>query len=266
MVDITSTQIYDEIIKNRTEIKNKIETSEAKLLMKVEELTNKLKQVQTENCMLKEQIETLTRNSKKNNFLIFGLKQQPTEVTSDYICQKIKHRLNVDVTETDLNDFYTLGNSKNSPIKVELISHLKKKTIARNWHKLKGSNITIAHDLTPQQRTENKILRKHLQLAKQDGKICYIKKNRLHVNNETYCAEDLFELENQKENSECKPNSIPATPIPLNDDTFPIAQKGNVDKNTTEKGQTPKIGITKTGTIKKTESKLSERTRKRTVN
>lgn len=177
MTDISLKLLYDEIIKNRNEIKNKIEASETRLLMKIEETANRLKLVESENCMLKEEIEILKRNNKKNNLVIFGLKQQKTEITSEYISHKFKELLNVDVREPDLNDLYTLGNSNDSPIKVELTSQLKKKEIIKNCHKLKGTNITIAHDLTLQQRTENQILRKHLNQAKQDKKkICYIKK------------------------------------------------------------------------------------------
>lgn len=260
MTDITIKQLYDEIIRNRTEIKSKVEATEVRLLLKIEELTNKLKLVETENCVLRNQVETLERANKTNNIIIFGLNQKTTEVTSGYICQKLKDLLDVDIIEADFNDFYTLGNAEDSPIKVEFISHLKKRIVTKNWHKLKGTDINIVHDLTVQQREQNKLLRKHLNLAKQDkNKTSYIKRNKLYINKKTYTVDDLLELENQEE-FEYQTNSAPATPTPINKSIHEIVQieekEDTMDKNT----KTPK-----TGTIKRTDTKISERIRKRSA-
>lgn len=262
MPEITIQQIYDEIIKNRGEIKNKIESSEKKLLLIVEEFTKKLKEVETENLLLKEQIENISRENKKNNIIIFGLTQKNTDVTGKYICQKLKDLLAVDLNESDLNDFYSLGKNINSPIKVELISYLKKKTILENCHKLKGTNITITHDQTLKERADNKVLRKHLYEAKQNkGNTCFIKKNKLHINETSYTVDDLRELENREQRANCKENSVLAASNKSKENNQATNQQEGDEKSTEEKTETPK-----TGTIKKSSPKVSDRLRKRIVN
>ena len=114
---------------------------------------------------------------------------------------------------SDLNNFDPLGKEDNCPFKVEFISYIKKATILKNSNKLKGTNIYITNDLAQKQREENKILRKHLYLAKQEGNNnCYIKRNKLHVNNEIYTPQDLENCEEAETTHLEKSSSAPETP------------------------------------------------------
>ncbi|KAG5872738.1 hypothetical protein JTB14_002201 [Gonioctena quinquepunctata] len=89
-------------------------------------------------------------------------------------------------------------------------SNLKEKEIQKNCNKLKGKNISIADDLTAEQRTENKIFRKHLPFARQGGSYgeCFIRGNELLVDGVSYGIEDLEETDHL----ENKPNNAPPTP------------------------------------------------------
>lgn len=112
----------------------------------------------------------------------------------------------------DLNNFYPLGKTENCPVKIEFLSYLKKASIFKNIQKLKGTKIAIANDLTPKQREENQILRKHLYLAKQnEDNICFIRKTRLHVNNRVYTPEELENCVEIEDTYQVKPNSAPET-------------------------------------------------------
>lgn len=210
--EITNQLIYEEILKNRTELKNTIDASETRLLLKIEELKSRLNTLEEENLNLKNKIENLETRDKKNNIIVFGINKPEDTLSPQYICQKLNHLLDIDLTELDLNNAYPLGNSENSPIKVEFVRYLKKDTVLQNCHKLKGTNISISHDLTFKQRSENKTLRRHLQLARQNEDTCYIKKNKLYVNGKSYTPQEL-ENTNVIENIECNTNSVPATPI-----------------------------------------------------
>lgn len=204
-------RIHEEILKNRTEIKNYIEASETRLLMKIEKLKNTVFNLEKENKNLKEEIEYIKRSQKKKNILIFGLNKKKEEVTAGNLCEDLKNLLSVDLKESDFSDVYPLGKSESCPIKVEFNSHFKKKEVLKNCNKLKGRNISISHDLTQTQRSEIRILRKHLFLAKNEGKYkeCYIRGSKLIVDGTGYAIEDL----EKEENLETKPNSAPTTPI-----------------------------------------------------
>lgn len=98
---------------------------------------------------------------------------------------------------------------------MEFVSNSKKRTVLQNCNKLKGKNISISQDLTPLQRRQQKILRKHLILARQEGKYtdCFIRGNKLIVDGTTFEVEDLEEKENLENKLSGKPASAPDTPV-----------------------------------------------------
>lgn len=68
--------LYNEIVNSKIELKTVIEASEARLLMTVESLNEKIRHLEKENQNLKSKVEILERNSKKNGILVFGLKKR----------------------------------------------------------------------------------------------------------------------------------------------------------------------------------------------
>lgn len=208
--EITNKQLYEEIVKNKTELRQVIEASETRVLLKLESLNNKIKKLEKENQQFKNKIEYLERENRKNNLVIFGLHKNNKEVSVAFICEKIKDLLGVHLLPSDINNLYTLGSAENSPVKLELISYLKKTEIFQNCKKLKGTKIYFSNDLTENQRNEYKILREHLKQAKANTKDrCYIKGNKLFVNNIVYTAEDLH----HEEEPIPKNRSAPLTPV-----------------------------------------------------
>lgn len=219
-------QIYEEILKSRNEIKRTIEASEVRLLLKIEQLTNSLRDLERENSELRSEVEILKREGKKNNILVFGLNTENKDINANYICKELKSLIGIELKESQLNDTYPLGTSNNRPVKIEFTSYLTKKTVLKNCSKLKGTSISIVNDLTPQQRHERKILRKHMTLAKQDNKTCYIKNNKLYVEEIVYTVEDLLQCEIPQKP---KINSAPSTPSVSNEE---IPRREIPDENT----------------------------------
>ncbi|CAH1155545.1 unnamed protein product, partial [Phaedon cochleariae] len=141
--------------------------------------------------------------------------------------------VDVNIAESDLNNFYPLGKSNNPPIKIEFTSFLKKAAILKNARNLRGTRISIANDLTIKQRHENSILRRHLNLAKGNKENdCYIRGNRLHVDGKIYTAEELENQEEIGKNTTEKPQSAPGTPI--------ATTNRELQKQTTKPQQTTK--------------------------
>lgn len=204
--------LREEITRNRTEIKAAIEASESRLLLKIEELNHRVNKLETENNFLTNKIETLEITSKKNNIIIFGL-QTSEDLSPLTVCKELNTRLDVEVQVSDLNNIYRLKTQGRKPLKVEFISYLKKLEVLKQCKKLKGSGITIANDLTYKQRCQNRILRSHLNQARQNtSDRSYIKGNKLYINNRAYTVEELEENE-YTSTEERKINSAPSTPI-----------------------------------------------------
>lgn len=215
-LEATLKKLLDEIVITRKDLRNAIEASESRLLLEIESVNLKIRKLETENKDLKNKIEKLKRNQKKNGIVIHGIKIHK-ELTIEFICSQIKSLLQVDVTPNQISDFYTLGQNETSPIKIELVHNWKKREILKNTYKLKGTKIYFSSDLTKEQLENLKTLRKHLKLAKEDNQEnCYIKGGNLHVNGITYTAEELREVEANREQKKLDkgPNSAPSTPTP----------------------------------------------------
>ncbi|XP_057663191.1 uncharacterized protein LOC130898139 [Diorhabda carinulata] len=211
-MSITGEIILEEIISSKEELKSLIEAVEVRLSLKIEDLYRKLNKVEAENRHLSNKIENIERKTKENNIVIFGLDTKPEEITPEYICNELGRLVNVTINESDLNNIYSLGRKERAPIRVEFVSYLKKSEVLKNAKNLKGTNISVANDLTLIQREEHKILRKHLILAKTNNHInCYIRRNKLFVDGKIYSPEELEVIETTEINRP-KSNSEPATP------------------------------------------------------
>lgn len=172
-------------------------------------------QIQGEIYKLKEKYEYLEKSLKKNNIIIFGLEVTDNNLLK-YTLNIFKSHLKIDITENDISDIYSIGKNKDKrPVVVKFVSFLKKKQVLNNARGLKGTNIVISEDLTVEERVRNKILRKHLQIAREKKLNAYIKNNRLYINGDVYNAEQLEGKEG--ENNEIiipkqLSNSAPPTP------------------------------------------------------
>ncbi|KAJ8947832.1 hypothetical protein NQ318_009976, partial [Aromia moschata] len=187
---VTNKQILEEIITIKKELKAIVEATEVRLLLKIEEFNNRLNKIEKENHEIKNKIETLERNQRKNNIVIFGLKREANDISPEFVCNKVSEIIDVTLNESDLNNIYSLG----------------------------SSGITIANDLTVKQRQENKILRKHLLLARQNKRInCYIKQNKLYLDDDIYTVEELEDIDDitQHITTRNRPSSAPGTPTTL---------------------------------------------------
>lgn len=225
-----------EIRKTRTELKNIIEASETRVLLKLEFLNEKVKLLERENENLKHKFELIERNIKKNNLLVYGLKLEEYNST-ERICQTLSHILEITLLPSDINEYYMLNIPQN-PLKVNLISNLKKKEILENCRKLKGSDIIIRHDLTYIQRQEQKILRDHLKKARENSEIkSYIRGNKLYIGEKEYTIENLKTNINNNE----RPNSEPSTPVTtVKSPTF-IEESTEISQVNLSCKETPKI-------------------------
>lgn len=123
--EITPKTLLDEIIKSRNELRNIIDAAETRLLLKIEELNFKIRNLEQENGELREENEKLKRANKKNAIVIFGINNDD-ELCMEFICSKLKDLLQVEVLPEHISDFYPLGNEKTSPLKIVFVHSWKK--------------------------------------------------------------------------------------------------------------------------------------------
>lgn len=205
---ITLETVYEEILKIRAELKSFIDASETRTSLKIEDLKKRVNNLEVENDRLSNKIESIERETKKKNIVIFGLNIPEQDVSSEIVTQKLNKVLNTNLNPDNISYLHTLG--KNG-IKIELLSQKDKSLIFQKVKNLKGKNIFISQDLTKYQQEEKKVLVRFLKKEREDpNNKSYIRGNKLFVNGTPFSADELLAAEALPEE---KPNSAPATPV-----------------------------------------------------
>lgn len=107
---------------------------------------------------------------------------------------------------------------------------------------MKGKGIYISNDLTKQQRDEINILKQHLEHFKESYENCYIKGNKLYIDNIAYTREEIEILLATKQHQS---ESASATPVPqrtetkANEDTEEPEEQTEKPSNNIEENQPP---------------------------
>lgn len=179
--------------KQTIEITSKIELTTAGLTNKIEN-THKQVEILSKRCVY------LERKNRKNNVVIFGIINQPDQLTDllQSTIQSINYLLGTNITEDHINNIYTIGKSRNPPIVLEFISFLKKITLfsnKENFKKLKEHGISIANDLSLEDREGQQTLRRHLQIARSQNREAKILGYKLLIDNISYTPQELKEIE-----------------------------------------------------------------------
>lgn len=160
-----------------------------------EELNRKALEWDIKYKRLQDKYEKLEKELRKNNIIVFGL-DAPARNLDKFITDSLNQLLNINLTSSDINNVYTLGKQTGKkPVIVKFVSYLRKQEVLRNAKKLKGSNISIAEELTLEERKENKILAQHLKKARSKKLNAFIKNQTLFVNGQKYTAKQLVEEE-----------------------------------------------------------------------
>lgn len=188
-----------------------------------ENLERKNSEWENKYLQLKNDYEKLEKELKKNNIVIFGLDSAAQDLGT-FAINSLNHHLGLNLTLSDINNVYAFGKqSSKKPIIVKFISYLRKQEVLRNSKKLKGTGISVAEDLSLDERKENKILRQHLIKARKQKLNATIKNRKLIVNGQKYTAQQLAEEEEEDISSEentvnnevaqtSRSNSAPSTP------------------------------------------------------
>lgn len=171
-----------------------------------EEINKKTAELEEKYLNLKTRYEKLEKELRKNNVIIFGL-ENPQENCCDYVISKLNTLLGVNITRNDINNLYPIGKQTiKRPIIVKFTSYLTKQEVLKNGKKLKNTNISIADELTLEERREKKILWQHLKKAREAKLNAFIKSNRLTINGTVYTAQQLA-CEEEDTDSETEQNT-----------------------------------------------------------
>lgn len=200
-----------ELLKASNEEQTKILAQE---ITKLKTLTDQRVEALSVRCTNSE------RARRKNNVVVFGLEIGDQLVNNTI--SEINRLLELNIQEQDINNIYYVGKQERKRgIVIEFVSYLKKLSIFKNVKKLKGTKVAIVNDLIPEDRLINKILVKHLKIAKQENKQARIRGNLLEIEGKKYTADQLENkgeedeyTELETESDEDSPRSLPGKDRP----------------------------------------------------
>lgn len=216
-------QVKEEINNNKDYLKKEIQSENLKILKKIEEQKKKVDDLLTSQINLECKFSQLHKNTRKNNIVIFGLNIPDKEELISYTLLQLNKYLELTIEKRDLNNIYqlrsgrSLGTTNTPPIKIEFISYLTKSEVLINAKKLKGTNIFVSHDLSPQEREDFKVLNRHLKIAREKSDTAKIQKDKLIVNGNTFTIQNLREIDNQDPNKVVIPNYLDIEPTQRTD-------------------------------------------------
>lgn len=196
--EMTITQLYDllkESQEKQTEkLLEELQTNQKHIHKKIEINEKAIEELRYKHLHLE-------RKYRKNNIVIFGLKATG-ENLFEYTIEQLNNLLEISLSLRDVNNIYTIGKAGgNQGILVQFISYLSKQEVFKNVTKLKNKNISIAHDLCPEDQKTNKILVKHLKQARAKNQAAKIIGNKIEIRNKIYTVEELDPLSSRSESS-----------------------------------------------------------------
>ncbi|KAI5733057.1 hypothetical protein M8J76_007153 [Diaphorina citri] len=175
------------------------------------EVMNKLKNIEENNSTLKtrtdkleSKVKTLDKDNRKRNVIIYGVAEKETESFEDLekiISNVINTTMECNLRKEEIDDFFRLGkktgngNNRPRPILMKLISFWRKREIISKASKLKGTNIFLANDWSPEHSEELKKLRAEMKDLKNRGHTVKIRGLSLIVDGKPWKNADSMDVD-----------------------------------------------------------------------
>lgn len=243
--EMTLNEVYKNIKDLIKETSHDIKTEIVDIKTQLHQVEEKVTILDNQDKRNREQLMYLQRELRKNNLVIFGLAENDEEDLIDKVLELFTENLKVKVSISEINQVYRFG-QKNGvrPILVKLVTLHKKFELLKQGVLLKNTNIFIANDLIKEDREKQKILRKHLKIARAENVDARIIKNRLLINDVLFTTDQLIAISEQGntntnteskelvQNNNNKGKSI-SKPLPTQGRQKNKFKQANIDTHTT---------------------------------
>lgn len=205
--EITNAQLLQLLNKRLDEqyekISNKIDKNHKDLENEIRNLNKQIDNLKEENIQLRDRISVIEKKKRKNNLVVFGLKPTDLNPVEDTI-NELSQKLGVELDKSDISNLYVpKQNQTGVPIHLEFLSFFKKAEVLKNSFKLKNSGISVANDMSKEEREIHKVLRKKIKEARENGHEAKFSGNgKIKIDGVEHHYKDIIERDNfRTENS-----------------------------------------------------------------
>nr|AYA50011.1 cuticular protein 46 [Leptinotarsa decemlineata] len=110
---------------------------------------NRIRKLEKENTEIKQRIELLDRNSRRNNIVVFGLMESEEGSLVENVGIQLNSKLGVELTKTDISNTYPLPNPSYQfgfDVKDDLYTNYQNRKEQREGNKITGSYSVVDSD------------------------------------------------------------------------------------------------------------------------
>jgi hypothetical protein len=149
-----------------------------------------IRECEARHQQLENKLRHVVEGQKKNNIIIFGLKEQREESYFETLAKVVKwlsETVNVETTSRSIDYVTRLGGREGErPILIKFTSFSKKLEVLKNMRNLAGPKVRVDEDFSIGDRKTRKDLVPCLKEAKNWGHRAFLRKDVLIVNGRTH--------------------------------------------------------------------------------
>jgi hypothetical protein len=169
----------------------------------LDKTNDRVKKLEDSDSIIIKTIETFTTKLKKwdgqkrlKNLLIYNViepQDETYEILEKSVFELINVKLGVDLIKRDIDFLRRIGRKSDRvrPILIKFTNLWKKNDVLRSCKDLKGTNISISCDYSPEVRTTRKELLPYLHKAKQSNFKAFLKYDKLIIGSKAYTLSEL---------------------------------------------------------------------------
>lgn len=219
MMKEMSSMMTSEIQKCTNSIKEEFKVTIAQLQRNDELLREEFTSLKAKYLALENKLEQLNKQQRIPNIIVSGIEEVENEDTLSVVGNFIVKKMKIPVKSTDIENVNRMGKKNQTdrprPIMVRFRNVNKKVEILRNAKSLKGSNVYVNSDRTPEERQNFKLMLEKCKKAKHLGFSAHIYKNNLVINGNTITIDNLFKVDEllNKNAPSFRPSSVSSDTI-----------------------------------------------------
>ena len=142
-----------ESLQNLSDKLDEIEAENKKKDEKITQLEERVKELEKEKKDIYDNIDEMEQYSRRNCLLLHGVRENSNENTDDIVVKTISENLDIDIQKEDLDRTHRVGkgnraDGKARPIIIKFARYNVRRNVYSNKRKLKGKSLLITESLT----------------------------------------------------------------------------------------------------------------------